>query len=162
MKKYLIATVLLTLASTAQAQTAGTTNDLSSNAATAALDGGKSGKDCKGKIAGRWRIYFNDPVTFCTLEIRSNGTIRKRSNAQTACRGVLLDHTAITEGRINRVAPLTNKHGSTNQCWIHGNIETKAGTLEIFEAFIAKGNASFSGVGIYLDGTATAVTGVRY
>ena len=162
MTKYLIAAVLLAFASTAQAQTAGSTNDLSANAATAAADSGKSAKNCKGRITGRWRVYFNDPVTFCTLEVKPNGTIRKKSSDVTACRGVDLDHTAVTGGQINRVAPLTNKHGSSNQCWIHGTIETEAGTLEIFEAFIAKGSGSFSGVGIYLDGSASVMTGVRY
>ena len=162
MNKYLIAAVLLALATSAQAQTSLSTNDQPADVPAAAPTDSKSDKGCRGRIAGRWRIYFNDPVTFCTLEIKHNGAIRKRSGVRTACRGVLLDHTAVTEGRIERVAPLTNKHGSSNQCWIHGNIETEAGTMEIFEAFIARGSDSFSGVGLYLDGSASVITGVRY
>lgn len=88
--------------------------------------------------------------------------MRKKGGLRTACRGVLLDHMAVLDGKVNRVAHLVNKHGSSNQCWIHGTIATEAGDLEIIEAFITKGSGSFSGVGIYLDGSASVVTGARY
>ncbi len=166
MKRYLIAAALLTFASTAQAQTSappsGTGIVPATAAATAPSTQGQNAKKCKGRLTGRWRLYFSDPVTFCTIEIARDGTVRKRSGLRTACRGVLLDHTAVIDGKMNRVAPLTNRHGSSNQCWIYGTIGTEAGSLEIVEAFITKGNGSFSGVGIYLDGSASVVTATRY
>lgn len=167
MTRYLIAVALLTLASTAHAQTTHPIDDFSTSAAAAegaatTFAGSGSTEDCKGRITGRWRVYFSDPVTFCTVEVRRDGTIREASAAETSCRGVFLDPSAVTGGEVDRVAPLINKHGLSNQCWIHGTIETEAGPLEILEAFIAKRNGTFTGVGIYLDGGATVVTGVRY
>ena len=166
MNRLLIAAAFLTFASTAQAQTSalpsGTGIEPGTAAATTAFAKSENGKKCKGRLAGRWRLYFSDPVTFCTVEIKPDGTVRKKGGLRTACRGVLLDHTAVVDGKVNRVAPLVNKHGQSNQCWIHGTIATEAGNLEIVEAFITKGSGSFSGVGIYLDGSASVVTGTRY
>ena len=162
MNRLLIAAAFLTFASTAQAQTSAPPSGTGIETGTAAFATSSNGESCKGRLAGRWRLYFSDPVTFCTLEIRRDGTVRKRAGLRTACRGVLLDHTPVLNGRISRAAPLTNKHGASNQCWIHGTIGTEAGDLEIIEAFITKGNGSFSGVGIYLDGSASVVTATRY
>lgn len=162
MTRHLIGVALLTLASAAHGQTTDTIGDVSPDVATAVPTESRPKDKCKGRIAGRWRVYFNDPVTFCTFEVRRDGTIRKKADARTGCRGVILDPTGITNGKLDRFAPLSNEHGSSNQCWIRGKIKTEAGSLEIFEAFIAKGSGSFSGVGLYLDGSATVVTGVRY
>ena len=164
MKKYLIAAAFLTcaVAAQAQAQTSALPNAAGDEPVTTAFAPSENGRNCKGRLAGRWRLYFSDPVTFCTIEIKPDGTVRKKGGLRTACRGVLLDHTAVLNGKVNRVAPLANKHGSSNQCWIHGTIGTEAGNLEIIEAFITKGSGSFTGVGIYLDGSASVVTGARY
>lgn len=112
----------------------------SASAATATFTSSENGKKCRGRLAGRCRVYFSDPVTFCMVKIKRDGTISRRSSLTTSCRGVRLDHSPVLDG----------------------TMETMAGILEIFEAFISKGSGNLSGVGIYLDGFASVVTGTRY
>ena len=117
--------------------------------------------DCDGRIAGRWRLYFDDPLVFCTIEVKRGGKVRPQDGARTECRGPRIGEAAVLGGRLHLEAPLANQHGSSNQCWVHGAIRTEVGQLEVVEAFIAKGSGLFSGVGLAI-GFPTRVTGVRY
>ena len=108
-------------------------------------------------LKGRWRLYMDGP-TFCTLDIKRDGTIKKTHNATTKCKGDIRAH--ILGGTLTLNPPLD---GGINQCWVTGHISTKKGRIEIFEAFVTASGDQFTGLFTdFLSPFAGRFTAIKY
>lgn len=130
------------LAGPASAQVARNFNgELDKSETAAAAQGGKRAKSCKGRLSGRYRIYFGEAAS-CTLEVDKKGYVQPKSDSREICAGPPIGFADVLGGRLRKHAPVSRN--KKERCWIDGCVETETGEICIVEAFL--GGGGFTGI----------------